>query len=790
MKFSTYISICFLLLMMIVSGDVVAQNDATSSKTEASSKASSEKPPFDKEKSKDNKDTKTAKDSKDSKANDKSDKTTDKIAEKDVKAEESKPLLPLGFEALVKGWEAQLNDIEAAIGDVSTQAPEILEKYRSDLRAIRGDAQEENRVSQELLDSKRAMLTTLGEPPAADAPVQEDKKIIGLRKQLNDEIASADAKVKRTSLVAGRAQKILDDFSYKEQAEIRTLLMTRGDSVYSSLFWSLAAQEYKQYKTVTSPEQGRLWVSVSIVIALGLMFLHGAVVTWLNAWNEEVQLAKRRIPFLLATLSTFLLLGLRLDVLKLQMFPSLMQGFAMLLTLTLCGGFWRMLTGMKFEDAAPSVSVEEDDARGYRPRGYWRKVWQVSRLATIIAVPLVVFGYVNLASYFLVNLYVTLFTIALFVIARRLVTLLMRRANGKDKEYFSVRHIIILEPVMVIPFAVIALYFWGVTPEVVQNWLDKYSAGIPIGNIVLDIGNIASALAVLITLIYLTRLIQWFIGERVMVFADVEPSVRNTVYSITGYVGHSVAILTALGTLGIDMSNLAIVAGALSVGIGFGLQAIFNNFVSGLILLLERPVRVGDWVQVGAIEGNVSRIRVRATEIKTFQNALVIVPNSMLITEQVMNWTLNDAMGRVEIKVGVAYGSDLQLVKKLILRAAMEHSEVRRRPEIRVFMMDFGESAIAFELRCFIKNIENRLVVMSDLRFKIDELFRQHNITIPYPQRVVHTHLTTDEPSAAPADKEKEVSVPPAKSGTKATPKPSKAASKLAANEEDDWIDE
>ncbi len=735
--------------LAMVQGDAYAQNPMKSVMDRMDFSAKPEKPEKT-EKASALKANKTSKDSKEIKSEGHPDGGGGDVSENSDKSE-VKPLLSVNFEAQVKGWEAQLGDIEvAARSVVSEQNPEMLEKYRIDLRMIRDAAQEESRVAQELLESKKAMLTTLGEPPAPDTLVLEDKKIVGLRKQLNDEIASADAKVKRTLLVAGRAQKTLDDFSQKEQAEIRSLLMTRGDALYSSVFWSLASAEYTHYKE-TPPDLGggRVWVSMSIVLALALMFIYGPVVKWLNAWNQEVQLATRRIPYFVANLSVFLLLGLRFNFITFQAFPSFSQGLIMVLTLVLCAGFWRMLSGVRFEEgvaaAAANAVQEEEDGRGYRPRGYWRTVWQISRVATVVAVPLVVFGYVNLASYFMVNLFVTLFTVALFVIARRLVTLLMRRVNGKDKEYFSARHIIILEPVMVLPFAGVALYFWGVTPEVVQNWLDKYSTGIPIGDIVLDVGNLASAFAVLITLIYLTRLIQWFVGERVMVYADVEASVRNTVHSITGYVGYSIAILTALGTLGINMSNLAIVAGALSVGIGFGLQAIFNNFVSGLILLLERPVRVGDWVQVGAIEGNVSRIRVRATEIKTFQNALVIVPNSMLITEQVTNWTLNDAMGRIDIKVGVAYGSDVALVKKILMKAAMDHSEVRRRPEMRVFMMDFGESALIFELRCFIKNIENRLIVMSDLRFKIDEAFRVNHITIPYPQRVVHTQVNLDD---------------------------------------------
>ena len=176
----------------------------------------------------------------------------------------------------------------------------------------------------------------------------------------------------------------------------------------------------------------------------------------------------------------------------------------------------------------------------------------------------------------------------------------------------------------------------------------------------------------------------------------------------------------------------------MSVGIGFGLQNIVNNFVSGIILLIERPIKVGDWVVVGGNEGLVRRISVRATEIQTFQRAAVIVPNAEFLSNSLTNWTHKDRNGRIEILVGVAYGTDTQQVEEILLGLAKEHEEVMTIPEPFVLFRDFGASSLDFELRCFTENVTRRLRIASDLRFKIDAAFREANIEIPFPQRVVH----------------------------------------------------
>ena len=189
----------------------------------------------------------------------------------------------------------------------------------------------------------------------------------------------------------------------------------------------------------------------------------------------------------------------------------------------------------------------------------------------------------------------------------------------------------------------------------------------------------------------------------------------------------------ALTAAGLDFSNLAIIAGALGVGIGFGLQSIVNNFISGLILLAERPIRVGDWVVLDSGQGIVKRINVRATEIETFDSCSIIVPNLMLITGVVKNWTHSDTLGQFLVAVTVDLGSDLEIVRKLLIDTAREHPKVMTYPEPSVTLARFGPGGIDFELRGSVADVLNASNVASDIRFALLTQFREKAIIIPPP---------------------------------------------------------
>ncbi len=207
------------------------------------------------------------------------------------------------------------------------------------------------------------------------------------------------------------------------------------------------------------------------------------------------------------------------------------------------------------------------------------------------------------------------------------------------------------------------------------------------------------------------------------------------------YTFGTLGVLISLASLGLDFDRLTLIASALSVGIGFGLQNTINNFISGVILIFERSVRIGDWVVVDQTEGVVIKINLRSTQIQTWDEADVIVPNADMISSKITNWTLEKPSGRLILNVDVAYGSDTALVRKLLLATATSHPAVIRDgsvPEPMVMFLGFGDNALHMELRCFIKDIMEKFVVMSDLYFAIDETLRNNGIEIPFPQRDVH----------------------------------------------------
>ncbi|MFH1217002.1 MAG: mechanosensitive ion channel domain-containing protein [Pseudomonadota bacterium] len=221
----------------------------------------------------------------------------------------------------------------------------------------------------------------------------------------------------------------------------------------------------------------------------------------------------------------------------------------------------------------------------------------------------------------------------------------------------------------------------------------------------------------------------------------VSKSARDAIVTLSGYLGIIIAVLIGLAMAGVNFTSLAVIAGALSVGIGFGLQNIVSNFISGLILLFEQPIRRGDWIVVGNTEGYVKRISVRSTVITTFDKAEVIVPNSEFISTQVTNWMFSDRNGRLRVPVGVAYGSDTELVKKILEDIAFAHPAVitdGSTPKPAALFMNFGDSSLNFELRLFLTEVDSRFKTLSDINFSIDAAFRKNNIQIPFPQRDIH----------------------------------------------------
>jgi small-conductance mechanosensitive channel len=278
---------------------------------------------------------------------------------------------------------------------------------------------------------------------------------------------------------------------------------------------------------------------------------------------------------------------------------------------------------------------------------------------------------------------------------------------------------------------------WEVSAADFLQAMKNLALGFNVGGIQFTLGTIPIAIVLLVAILAATRIVQRWLAQKLLPQTDLDPGLQNSIATVVGYLGVIVAITVAFGYLGIDLQKIALIAGALSVGIGFGLQSVVSNFVSGLILLGERPIRVGDTIAVKGEEGWVRNIRVRSTEIETFDRATVIIPNSDLVTGMVKNWTHATPFGRIIVKVGVAYGSDPNAVQEILASIADAHKDVLKNPPPNVFFVGFGANALEFELRCVVRHVDVALGVKSAINFAILERFRAAGIEFPPPPREV-----------------------------------------------------
>ncbi len=290
--------------------------------------------------------------------------------------------------------------------------------------------------------------------------------------------------------------------------------------------------------------------------------------------------------------------------------------------------------------------------------------------------------------------------------------------------------------ILLIVGAVISLLApWGYSTGDVTSLVRQLVFGFEIGSFHFSLSEIVIALVIFIVGLGVTRALQRWLEMSYLPHTRLDVGLKSSIRTGVGYVGVIVAGMIAFTFMGLSLQNVAIVAGALSVGIGFGLQSIVNNFVSGLILLAERPIKVGDWIVVGEAQGYVRRINVRATEIETFDRQTVIVPNSDLISGVVKNWMHDDTSGRIILGVGVSYDADPEQVRDILMQVARENSQLLAYPAPVVYFMEFGASSLDFELRGYLAQIDYALSVKSEMRFEIMRRFREAGIEIPFPQR-------------------------------------------------------
>ena len=294
---------------------------------------------------------------------------------------------------------------------------------------------------------------------------------------------------------------------------------------------------------------------------------------------------------------------------------------------------------------------------------------------------------------------------------------------------------------------------WGFQIQDIELWFYRILTEIRIGGITISLVGIFFGILLFIAGLLATRGFQRWLDGSVMSRGQMDTGVRNSIKTGIGYLGVAIAGLIGISAAGIDLSSLALVAGALSLGIGFGLQNIVSNFVSGLILLAERPFKVGDWVVTGTTEGFVKKISVRATEIETFSRQSIIVPNSELINAPVGNWTHRNSLGRVDVPIGVSYNSDPRRVVEILSEVANSCELVLNNPPPVIFFAGFGDSSLDFEVKAHLADVLSGLSARTELRLRIFERLKAEGIEIPFPQRDLNIKFGEAGPVAEMTEK-------------------------------------
>ncbi|WP_425408677.1 mechanosensitive ion channel domain-containing protein [Hyphococcus sp.] len=399
--------------------------------------------------------------------------------------------------------------------------------------------------------------------------------------------------------------------------------------------------------------------------------------------------------------------------------------------------------------------------------GAWRLIRRLGRVLAGAIIIATLAGYIVLADFVVTRLCLLALIVGVAWLLRAMLAELALRmraqlavapeeaaAAEETSANFRFWSRLIINIVLFAALAPVILVLFGVPAESVRDLGGQALFGFNIGGFhVPSIAKLFYAILVFIILMAVTRLVQSGLKRGPLAHSRADIGVQNSLTTLVGYAGLVIAMFFGISALGFDLSNLALIAGALSVGIGFGLQSIVNNFVSGLILLFERPIKVGDWIITNSGEGTVKKISVRSTEIETFDRSSIIIPNSELISSAVTNWTHKNKLGRITVPVGVSYNADPELVRDILMKCAKEEELIVSYPEPFVTWMDFGASSLDFELRAYLRDISEGLRVRTALRFAIFKALAEAGVEIPFPQRDVHIKSLPEDYEIAHRDK-------------------------------------